>query len=210
MPEHVADADDVVHELTRLRGVHAGSRLVKQQQARIRRQCADDLESSLRAIRKRARLVVRHILHVENAEKLQRALLCDALLAPVLRQAEHCRTERVFRLVVKADENVVEHRQIAEQADILEGSGNAHLVDLNGGLPCCVHAVEQDGTARRLIDLGKKVKTVVLPAPFGPIRPAISVLPMAKLKSLTADKPPKSIPGGALRESEAAKRRVLG
>ena len=102
--------------------------------------------------------MVRHILHVENAEKLQRALLCDALLAPVLRQAEHCRTERVFRLVVKADENVVEHRQIAEQADILEGSGNAHLVDLNGGLPCCVHAVEQYGTARRLIDLGKKVK----------------------------------------------------
>ena len=38
------------------------------------------------------------------------------------------------------------------------------------------------------------LNTVVLPAPFGPIRPEISVLPMAIEKSSTAVRPPKSIP----------------
>ena len=153
--EHVADADDVVHQLARLGRVHTGSGLVEQQQARIGRQRTNDLESSLRAVRKRASLVVCQVLHVENAKQFQRALFCDALLAPVLRQAEHRRCKGVLGFVVKTDQNVIQHRQIAEQADVLEGTGNAHLVDLNGRLPCRVHAVEQDRAARRLIDLGQ-------------------------------------------------------
>ena len=48
--------------------VYTGSRLVERQQARIGRQRTNDLESSLlRAVRKRASLVVRQVLHVENA-----------------------------------------------------------------------------------------------------------------------------------------------
>ena len=39
-----------------------------------------------------------------------------------------------------------------------------------------------------------RLKTVVLPAPLGPMRPAISVRPMAISKLLTAVRPPKSIP----------------
>ena len=42
--------------------------------------------------------------------------------------------------------------------------------------------------------LVSRLNTVVLPAPLGPIRPAISVRPMAMLNSLTAVRPPKSMP----------------
>jgi hypothetical protein len=38
------------------------------------------------------------------------------------------------------------------------------------------------------------LNTVVLPAPFGPISPEISVLPIAIEKSSTAVSPPKSMP----------------
>ena len=42
--------------------------------------------------------------------------------------------------------------------------------------------------------LVSRLKTVVLPAPFGPIRPAISVRPMVILKLSTAFRPPKLMP----------------
>ena len=42
--------------------------------------------------------------------------------------------------------------------------------------------------------LVNRLNTVVLPAPLGPMRPAISVRPMAMLKSFTAARPPKSMP----------------
>ena len=48
--EHVADLDDILHELLRFRGVHAGGRLVEQQQRRVRCQSADDLQTALRAV----------------------------------------------------------------------------------------------------------------------------------------------------------------
>ena len=42
--------------------------------------------------------------------------------------------------------------------------------------------------------LVSRLNTVVLPAPLGPMRPAISVRPTVMLNSLTAVRPPKSMP----------------
>ena len=42
--------------------------------------------------------------------------------------------------------------------------------------------------------LVSRLNTVVLPAPLGPMRPAISVRPMVRLNSFTAVRPPKSMP----------------
>ncbi len=44
---------DVLHQLLRLVRVHAGGRLVEQQQRRVRCQRADDLQTALRAVRNR-------------------------------------------------------------------------------------------------------------------------------------------------------------
>ena len=102
--------------------------------------------------------MVGQILHVENAQQLQRTFLCDALPPPVFRQAQDRRRGAVLHLIVQSNQDVVQHTQLAEQADILEGAGNAHVIHLNGGLPCRIHAVEQDGAARRLIDLREQVE----------------------------------------------------
>ena len=128
---------NILHKFTRFGRVHAGCRLVQQQQARIRRQCADNLQPALRAIRQAARQVICHIFHVENAQQFQRTLLCNALASPILRQAENGGGGGIFHFVVQADQNVVQNGQIAEQADILEGSANAHVVDLDRALPFC-------------------------------------------------------------------------
>ena len=67
-----------------------------------------------------------------------------------------------------------------------------------------------------LYTLVSRLKIVVLPAPFGPIRPVISVRPMARLKSATAVRPPKSMPRwrvsriGGLPMSRSVSRFVYG
>ena len=133
----VSDLHDILHKLARFGRVHAGGRLIQQQQARIRRQCADDLQPALCAIRQAACQMIRHIFHVENAQQLQRALLCNAFASPIPRQAENGGSGGIFHFIVQANQNVVQNGQIAEQADVLEGSANAHVVDLDRALPFC-------------------------------------------------------------------------
>ena len=59
---------------------------------------------------------------------------------------------------MQADLHVVLHRQVVEQPDILEGAGDAHSVDLGGGLTRGVQPVQQDSAPGGLIDLGEQVK----------------------------------------------------
>ncbi len=73
------------------------------------------------------------------------------------------------------DAHVVQHGQVREQSDVLEGPADAQLGDLERFQSGDCLAVEQDtcrlvGTYRPVIML----KTVVLPAPLGPIRPCNS------------------------------------
>ena len=56
--------------------------------------------------------------------------------------------------------------------------------------------------------LVSRLKTVVLPAPFGPISPVISVGPMARSNSLTASRPPKLMPS-LLHSSTGGRSRSL-
>ena len=156
--EHVADLDDVLHEFLRFGGVHAGGGLVEQQQRRVRCQSADDLQTALRAVGQRAGLHVCHVLHIENGQQLQRALVRGALLPPVARQAEYALKRGIRLLIVQADLHVILDSEVTEKADVLERAGNAHAVDLLGRFAGGVHAVKQNGAAGRLIDLGKEVK----------------------------------------------------
>ena len=49
---------------------------------------------------------------------------------------------------MQADLNVILHRHGVEQANVLEGTGNTHAVDLVDRLARGVLAVEQDGAVR--------------------------------------------------------------
>ena len=156
--ELVADLDDVAHQLLRLVGVHARRRLVQQQQRRMRGQCAHDLQTPLRAVGQRAGHGPGQVLHVEDAQQLQRLLVLLLLLLPVGRKAEDAGKHAVFDLVVQADAHVVLHRHVAEQSDVLERAGNAQLVGLDGVHAGGVLAVDHDGAHRGLIDLREQVE----------------------------------------------------
>ena len=93
----IADLGDVFHQLFGLVRVHARRRFVQQQQRRVGRQRADDFQSALRAVRQAARLMVRQILHIENAQQLQRALVHFALAAPIARHAENAAENMPYR-----------------------------------------------------------------------------------------------------------------
>ena len=54
--------------------------------------------------------------------------------------------------------DVVQYRQVAEQADVLEGSGDARLVDVHDALSGRVLDVKEYFAPRRLIDLGQKIE----------------------------------------------------
>ena len=75
----LADPANHVHELFRLLRVHAGSRLVEQQEFRLGREGARDFEAALCAVRQILGDLIGLIVEVEDLEKAV-CLLLDGLL----------------------------------------------------------------------------------------------------------------------------------
>ena len=111
--ERIADLHDVLHQFCGFRRVHAGCRLVEQQQTGVRRQCANDLQAALRTVRQRTGRMFGDRRHIENAEQFHRALLCDALTPPVFRQAEDRGGGGVFHFFVQRDQHIIQNGQSA-------------------------------------------------------------------------------------------------
>ena len=154
----VANLNDVRHELCGLGRVHAGGRLVEQEQLGVGGKRTDDLQTTLGAVRQRAGLLVCQMLHIKDGEQFHGALMGGLLVLPVRRQTQHALKTGVALLVVQADLYVVLHRHGVKQADVLEGTGDTHAVNLVDGLARGVLAVEQDGAVRGLVHLGKQVE----------------------------------------------------
>ena len=115
----------MLHELLCLRGVHARGRLVEQQQGGIGGQRADDLQTALGAVGEGTGTAVGQILHIENAQQLQRALVGGLFLPPVFGKTQDAGGDGVGLLIMQADLDVVLYGQVVEQADVLEGPGDA-------------------------------------------------------------------------------------
>ena len=156
--EGVPDLDDVLHQLGGFGGVHTGGGLIQQQQGGVGGQSPDDLQTALGAVGQGTGFVVGQVLHAEDGQQLQGALVGQLLLLPVLGQAEDAVPHGVADLVVEADLHVVLHRQVVEQADVLEGTGDARLVHLGGGHAVGVLAVEEDGAPGGMVHLGQQVE----------------------------------------------------
>ena len=95
---------------------------------------------------------------MEDGEQLHRALVDHALLAPEARQAEDALGHVVVHLGVHGGDDVLLHREVLEQADVLEGTRDARAVDLRGVETVNVPAVEEDGAVRGLVDLREQVE----------------------------------------------------
>lgn len=154
----VANLNDVLHELGGLGRVHACGRLVEQQQFGVGGKRADDLQTTLSAVRQRSGLLVCQMLHIKDGQQLHGAFVSSLLVLPVRRQAQHALKTGVALLIVQTDLDVVLHRHGVEQANVLECTGNTHAVDLIDRLARGVLTVEQDGAVRGLIHLGEQVE----------------------------------------------------
>ena len=117
--------DDVLAELLRLLRVHAGRRLVEEQQLRARREGAGNLEPALYAVGQRARDLVLQMVEALLGEELH-GLLPHALL--LLRvEAKRGGEDVLLGAHVLRDEHVIQHAQRGEEADVLEGARDAEL-----------------------------------------------------------------------------------
>ncbi len=127
----VADFVDEVGQLLGLLRIHAGGRLVQQQQLGLGGQGPGDLQPALKAVGQRAGHLV---LQVEQTLLLQQGhgLLPHPLLLAAV-EAKGGGEDVLLGPHVLGDQYVVKHRQGGEQTDILEGAGDAQLGDLVGG-----------------------------------------------------------------------------
>lgn len=78
--EGVTNLDDVLHELGGLGRVHAGGRLVEQQQLGVGGKRTDDLQTTLSAVRQRAGLLICQMLHIKDGQQLHGALVGGLLV----------------------------------------------------------------------------------------------------------------------------------
>ena len=156
--EVVTDAADGLGQLSGLGRVHTGGRLVQKQQLRAGGQRAHDLQAALCAVGQTARRNVGEVRHVEDVQQLQRTLGALLLFLPIVRQTEEGGGQIVPQGLVQTDLDVVDDAQFLEQADVLEGAGHAHPVDLIGLLARRGHPVDQDGAAGGLINVGQQVE----------------------------------------------------
>ena len=118
-----AQLPDQLGDLVRLRRIHPGGGLVEQQQPRIRRGGARDLESPAVRVGERVRGLVPAIAHQPIAEEAQprlRELLDRALFPPHAGSAQHRAEHARARVAVGGRHHVLLHRHVQEQPQRLE------------------------------------------------------------------------------------------
>ena len=131
----------------------AGGRLVEQQQLRVERQRARDLEQPLLAVRQVARLLVREVGQADEAAAgPARAPRAARALAPVARRV-HGHVEQVAAKVwCRPTMHVLQRRHLAEQLHVLEGARDARQRDVRRRAPdqrCARRSRSRRRSARR-------------------------------------------------------------
>ena len=152
----VADLHDEVGQLLGLLRVHAGCRLIEEQQLRLRRKCTGDLETALKSVRKARGDIILVLIEALLPQKLLGLCPHALLFLPV--QAQRRAEDIVLRTEMLGDQDVIEDRQVREETDVLEGPGNAELRDGIRGVATEVAAAELYGAGGRGIDPGDAVE----------------------------------------------------
>ena len=95
---------------------------------------------------------------MEHRKQLQSTLLRLALCLVVAEPVRYGSEKVAFCVVVQAHLDVVEHRHVGKQADVLERACNAKLVDLVSAHAERIYAVKQDGASRGAVNVRKQVE----------------------------------------------------
>ena len=162
----------------------AGGRLVEDHEHRIGGKRARDFEHALLAERQIAGEVAELLAKADALQLMQRLGARGAFLGAV--EAKRAGEETRARARIGAEQHVVDQRHVRPQLDVLERARHA-LAAIWRGASAVMSSPRNTicpalGFAVPVI----RLSSVVLPAPFGPIRPRISPARTSKLTSLTA------------------------
>ena len=125
-PPLLVEVEDVAGHVLLLFQVHPGHRLVEQDQLRLQGDGAGQLDALAQAVRQRAghRLAdVRNLQEVDDL--LDLAAVRQLFLLRAAEPVERAGEEVVPQQVVPADHDVVEHRHVIEQRQVLERPADA-------------------------------------------------------------------------------------
>ena len=162
--------DQPAHRLL-LGRVHACHRLVEQQQARLGRQRARDLEPALIAVGQALGLLVDAVADAEDLEQLARALVDRSLLGQVQRRPQQATHQARPGPDPGRHPHVVEHAQLAEQPDVLEGPRQPGPRDRVRLQPVDALAVQRHRAGVGPVHAGQQVERRGLAGAVGPDQP---------------------------------------
>ena len=156
--EPVADCVDAFQQVLGLGRVHAGGRLIKQQQLHAGCERTRDFELALGAVRQVRRLRLGETFKLENPQQVDGLPMHLLLFTPEARGAENRATHVVAEGFVERDKHVLLNRHLLEQADILESSSDAGANDLIGFLAVHFLAVQPEFAVGGLVHAGEQVE----------------------------------------------------
>ena len=100
--------------------IHTGCRLIQKEDFWIRRQGADDFQSTLLAVRKIFRQNIIFLFQFENGQQFQSFFTHFGFLAVVGRRAQQAVERTLAHRAVHRDQYIIDNRQFLEETDILE------------------------------------------------------------------------------------------
>ena len=149
---------DEAQQLHALRRVHAGGGLVQQQELCIRGHRAGDLHLALLAVGQALGVAVDVLAQADGVQNLDGLDGLVALLPAEGGGAEQALEEVVLRVDVGAHQNVLDDAHLGEEAQVLEGAGDAAGDDLLRRFAVDALIQEGDCTVGDLIDAGEHVE----------------------------------------------------
>ena len=138
--------------------VHAAHRLVEQQELRVERQRAAELDPLAQTIGEAAGRLLAQILQLEELDQLLDPGAVRHLLALRHAPIDDRRQHSGAHPHVAAEHDVVEHGHAAEQSDVLKGAGDAERGDARGPDPGHVPALEPDRAGIRPVEAADDVE----------------------------------------------------
>ena len=179
----VAEAANDLQDLIGLLRIHARSRLVETEDARLQGKGARNFETALIAVGQAGGNLVTALAQADDFEKIFGAEVEGAFAFVETRGGkqgvdetiggkEHRIFARIINaLVLEGDLDVLERRHLVKEADVLKGPHHAQARDVGGRGAGNVLPLPLDGPEVGLIKPVSRLNRVVLPAPFGPMTP---------------------------------------
>ena len=110
--------------------VHSGSRFIQKQKLRIRSKSAGNFQLSLLTVRQIFCQLVFFTAELKDCKKFIYLFIHNLFVTAEFRQAKQ-NINRIYNaLIMKGNADVIGNRLTVKKTDILESSGNTHLIQL--------------------------------------------------------------------------------